>query len=227
MKLSKQTLQILKSFSGINPSLFFKSGNVLRTKSALNNILAEVVIQENIPTNFAIYDLSNFLSVLSLHKEEPEIEFDDKHIIIVGNNGRSKIKYRFCSEAMIDIPSDKSPVLKDAEVSFSLNVDDFSWILKASNTLQAPYIAVVSDGGRIKLVAMDIKNDASNTDSLDICDGNGDSFELIFKTEYLQKLILGSYNVTILSSGISYFENQDTQLKYWMTLDKESTYNTK
>lgn len=225
MKLSKQTLQILKSFSNINPSLFFKEGNVLRTKSPLNNILAEVEIYEHIPMNFAIYDLSNFLSVLSLHKDEPEIDFDDKHVIIIGNNNRSRIKYRFCAESMIDIPTDKIPNLNDSEVSFLLNVEDFSWILKASSTLQAPYISVNSDGKMIRLVAKDIKNDASNTDSLDIIGGDGNTYDLIFKTEYIQKLILGTYDVTIKSSGISHFANRDMKLQYWMTLDKESKYN--
>ena len=62
MKLSENTLAILKNFSGINNSILVKSGNKLRTISVAKNILAEAEIIEEFPKNFAIYDLSKFLN---------------------------------------------------------------------------------------------------------------------------------------------------------------------
>ena len=62
MKLSDKTLSLLKNFSTINQSLLFKQGNRLRTISVMKNILAEVTIEEELPKDFGIYDLSQFLN---------------------------------------------------------------------------------------------------------------------------------------------------------------------
>ena len=58
MKLSDNTLTILKNFAGINNSIIVKTGNTLRTISVANNIYAEATITEEFPRNFAIYDLN-------------------------------------------------------------------------------------------------------------------------------------------------------------------------
>ena len=65
MKLSDKTLSLLKNFSNINQSILFKKGSSLRTISVMKNILAEANIEEEIPKDFAIYDLVQFLNNLS------------------------------------------------------------------------------------------------------------------------------------------------------------------
>ena len=62
MKLSKSTLDILKNFKEINQSILFKQGNSLKTISVMKNILAEATIEEELPKDFGIYDLSQFLN---------------------------------------------------------------------------------------------------------------------------------------------------------------------
>ena len=78
MKLSSDTLSVLKNFGSINQGLLFKQGKTLKTVSSHKNILAEVTITEEIPAEFGVYDLNNFLSVVSLHKDDPSFEFDEK-----------------------------------------------------------------------------------------------------------------------------------------------------
>ena len=95
MKLSTDTINVLKNFASINQGILFKKGKVIKTISSQKTILAEATIGEDIPVDFGVYDLNNFLSVVSLHKDEPSFDFDDKHVMIQGNGGRSKIKYRF------------------------------------------------------------------------------------------------------------------------------------
>ena len=68
MKLSDKTLTLLKNFSTINQSILFKKGNSLRTISVMKNILAEATIEEDIPKDFGVYDLNQFLNALSLHQ---------------------------------------------------------------------------------------------------------------------------------------------------------------
>jgi hypothetical protein len=131
MQLSNDTINVLKNFGAINQGILFKKGKVLKTMSSGKNILAEVTIKEDIPTEFGIYDLNKFLSVVSLHKDNPTFEFGDKEVKIVGNKGRSKMKYRFCEPTMIVTPPEKQLAMPNPEVSFSLSAEDFDWVMKA------------------------------------------------------------------------------------------------
>lgn len=224
MKLSSETLSILKNFGNINQGIFFKKGKTLKTVSSHKNILAEVSIKEDIPADFGVYDLNNFLSVVSLHKDDPSFEFDDKHVVIVGNKGRSKIKYRFCEPTMIVTPPEKQLAMPQPEIQFELKAEDFDWILRAANVLSSPQIAVESDGKKINLITLDLQNDSAHTDALEIGDGNGAKYRMIFKTENLTKIMSGSYDVKISSKGISHFTNKNVPLQYWITTETGSNF---
>ena len=224
MKLSKETFEILKNFATINSGLYFRKGNVLKTVSSQKNILAEVNISEVIPADFGVYDLNNFLSVVSLHKDDTSFEFDEKHVNILGNKGRSKIKYRFCDPTMIVVPPEKSINLPNAEIKFTLTSDDFDWIMRAANVLASPQISVISDGSKVHLVTMDTSNDSAHTEALEIADGNGDVYEIIFRTENLSRIMSGEYQVQIASGGISSWKNSSKSLQYWITTETGSTY---
>lgn len=224
MKLSSDTMSILKNFGVINQGILFKKGKNLKTISPLKTILAEVTITEEIPSDFGVYDLNNFLSVVSLHKDDPSFEFDDKHVVIVGNKGRSKIKYRFCDPQMITLPPEKQINLPEVDIEFDLSAEDFDWILRAANVLSSPHVAVESDGKKVNLVALDLQNDSAHTDSLEVSKGNGDKFRMLFKTENLAKLLPGTYKVFISSKGISLFDNEKMKLRYWVTTESGSTF---
>ena len=174
MKLSNETLSVLKNFGAINQGILFKKGKTLKTVSSHKNILAEVTIKEDIPADFGVYDLNNFLSVVSLHKDDPSFEFDSKHVLICGNKGRSKIKYRFCEPTMIVTPPEKALTMPSAEITFELSGEDFDWVMRAANVLSSPQIAIESDGTKVSIVTLDLQNDSAHTDALEIADGNGD-----------------------------------------------------
>lgn len=224
MKLSNETLSVLKNFGAINQGLMFKQGKTLKTVSSHKNILAEVTIKEEIPTTFGVYDVNNFLSVVSLHKDDPTFEFDDKHLMIVGNKGRSKIKYRFCEPTMIVTPPEKALTMPDPEISFELKSEDFDWILRAASVLSSPQIAIESDGNKVNIVTIDLQNDSAHTDSLEIGNGNGNKYRMIFKTENLTKIMPGTYDVSISSKGISNFKNKTIPLQYWITTEQGSNF---
>jgi gp45 sliding clamp, C terminal len=224
MKLSNETLSVLKNFGSINQGIFFKQGKTLKTVSSHKNILAEVTIKEEIPADFGVYDLNNFLSVVSLHKDDPSFEFDEKHVVIVGNKGRSKIKYRFCEPTMIVTPPEKQFVMPDAEVNFTITSEDFDWILRAASILSSPHIAIESDGKKISIVTLDLQNDSAHTDALEIAESNGNKFKMIFKTENLTKVMPGSYDVAISSKGVSHFKNKNVPLQYYISTESGSKF---
>jgi hypothetical protein len=180
MKLSNETVAILKNFGAINQGILFKPGKTLKTVSSHKNILAEVSIKEDIPAEFGIYDLNNFLSVISLHKDDPSFEFDEKQVTIVGNKGRSKIKYRFTPSNMIVTPPEKQLTMPDAEIKFDLTAEDFDWVMRAASVLSSPQVAIESDGKKVSIVTLDLQNDSAHTDALEISEGNGNKFKMVF-----------------------------------------------
>jgi len=224
MQLSNDTINVLKNFGAINQGILFKKGKVLKTMSSGKNILAEVTIKEDIPTEFGIYDLNKFLSVVSLHKDNPTFEFGDKEVKIVGNKGRSKMKYRFCEPTMIVTPPEKQLAMPNPEVSFSLSAEDFDWIMKAAGVLGSPQIAVESDGSKVTVTAFDSSDSSAHTYALEVSAGNGDKFRFIFKTEHLTKLFGGAYDVQISSKGISNFKHKTVELQYWISTETGSTF---
>ena len=224
MKLSNETLSVLKNFGAINQGILFKKGKTLKTVSSHKNILAEVTIKEDIPAEFGVYDLNNFLSVVSLHKDDPTFDFDDKHVVICGNKGRSKIKYRFCEPTMIVTPPEKQLTMPTAEISFSLTAEDFDWIMRAASVLSSPQVAIESDGKKVNIVTLDLQNDSAHTDSLELADGNGAKYRMVFKTENLSKILAGAYDVSISSKGISHFQHKNVPLQYWITTEQGSKF---
>jgi hypothetical protein len=224
MQLSNDTINVLKNFGAINQGILFKKGKVLKTMSSGKNILAEVTIKEDIPTEFGIYDLNKFLSVVSLHKDNPTFEFGDKEVKIVGNKGRSKMKYRFCEPTMIVTPPEKQLAMPNPEVSFSISAEDFEWVMKAAGVLGSPQVAVESDGSKVTVTAFDSSDSSAHTDALEVSAGNGDKFRFIFKTEHLTKLFGGAYDVQISSKGISNFKHKTVELQYWISTETGSTF---
>lgn len=224
MRLSNETLAILKNFSTINSGIYFKRGNKLSTVSQQKNILADAEIAETIPQDFGIYDLNNFLSVISMFKEGAELEFDDKNVLIKGGN--SKIKYRFTDPSMIVVAPDKRPNLPSVDVTFKMSESEFNWLLRSANVLGSPNVAVDSDGSEANLITFDSNDSSAHTNNISLAevDPNGVKYRLIFKTENL-KMLPGNYEIEISSKGIAKFTESTKGLIYFVTLEINSVYN--
>jgi hypothetical protein len=222
MKLSDNTLTLLKNFATINQGIMFKKGKTLRTVSSQKNVMAEATINEEIPTDFGVYDLNNFLSVLSLHKDDPVLDFQDNNVLISGLQGRSKIKYRFCAPHMIVAAPEKAIAMPEPEISLTLSQEDFDWILKAASVLSSPFIAIEADGSKLFVTTFDPQNDSAHTESLEIAESKK-TFKMLFKVENL-KMISGDYDVKISSKGISNFKHKTLNLQYWIATETGSKY---
>ena len=221
MKLSSDTLNVLKNFSTINPGIAFNAGNVLRTISAGKTVLAKATLKEEFPEDFCINDLPQFLSVYSLHKDTVDINFDDVNIILTA--GKIKTKYRKTAKEMI-ITTDKDIALENPDVSFRIPEDTFSSALKSANVLQSPNIAFESDGDKIYITSFDAKDDSAHINSIELADGNGKSFKAVFLTENM-KMIPGTYDVEVHSKGLAAFKNAFQDIDYWIALEaKDSNF---
>lgn len=225
MKLSDNTLSVLKNFGSINPGIFFNKGKVLKTVSSHKNILAQATISDEITSDFGIYDLNEFLSVVSLYKDDLDVEFDSKNLVLTGLKGRSNTTYRTCDKTNIVAPPDKELQMPSPEIAFELSSEDFDWILRTANVLGSPQIAVQSDGEKVKLVTLDLQNDSAHQQSLTLATaGNGNKYKMVFKTENISKIMSGPYEVKISSKGISHFTNKKFPIQYWVTTEVGSTF---
>jgi len=221
MKLSDSTLAVLKNFAGINNSILVKKGNQLRTISVAKNILAEAEIPEDFPRDVAIYDLNQFLNGLSLH-QDPNLDFtEDSHITI--KEGKRRVKYFYADPQVIIAPPDKEINLPTQEICFQLESNSLEKLVKAAAVYQLPDLSVIGKNNEIHMVVRDKKNDTSNEYSIYV--GETDSeFELNFKMENI-KIIPGPYDVIISSKLLSEFTNKQYNLKYFIALEPDSTFN--
>tara|TARA_B100000123_G_scaffold110542_1_gene81305 strand:- start:1016 stop:1675 length:660 start_codon:yes stop_codon:yes gene_type:complete len=219
MKISSDTIDVLKNFSDINQNILVKSGKTLTTISTMKNILAEAEISDNMPQEFAIYDLPEFLRTIDMFSK-PSLNFDgESHVEVV--EGKQKVKYFFADKSVIVAPT-KSITMPDTFVSFTFTKDMFEKVMKGINTLGLPDVAVVGDGTSIKMIATDKKNKSSNTYSVDICSSDK-VFTGYFKAENF-KMITDDYDVAISSQKISHFVNRTRPVKYWIALEPDSTF---
>ena len=219
MKLSNNTTNILKNFSQINQSILIKQGNKLKTISVMKNILAEAEIEEDFESDFAIYDLNQFLSGLSLY-DSPDLEFGDSYLTI--RDGRRRAKYFFADPSVIVSPPEKEISLPSKDVCFTVATQQLDKLLKAAAIYQVPDLSAVGRNGKIELVVRDKKNDTSHEFSEEVGETDKD-FSFNFKVENI-KIIPGTYDVVISSKLLSEFTNKNTDLKYYIALEPDSTY---
>jgi len=220
MKLSDNTISILKNFASINQSILVKQGSKLRTISVMQNILAEADVGEDFPKDFAIYDLNQFLNGISLH-QDPDLDFsNDSHLII--REGKRRVKYFFADPEVIVSPPEKNIELPTQDVSFQLEHSQLDKLLKAAAVYQLPDLSAVGEAGVVKLVVRDKKNDTSN--EFQVVVGETDAtFTFNFKVENI-KIIPGTYSVVISQKCISKFTNEKYNLDYFIALEPDSEF---
>jgi len=222
MKISKQTLTILKNFTSINSNLLVKPGTKISTVAPAKNVMAEVTVNEKFDTEFGIWDMNKFLGTVSLFKD-PDFEFGDKSVIISGNNG-SSVTYYYSEPKLLTVPT-KSINMPEAVVTFDLTETLFDEIVRSSSVLQLPHLSITTDGDKIVGVVCDKNDPTCNKYIVELADKTDDSsFSFDFRIENL-KFLPGEYEVKIAKSVISQFSHKDISLKYWVALESTSHYN--
>lgn len=217
MQLSGDTRDVLKNFSTINQNLMVKSGNTINTMSAMKNIVAKATIPDTFSNEFAIYDLNEFLSALSLFKS-PSLDFADKSVKLNEEGGGSSLNYFFSDPSVVTTPKTEI-TMPSVDVEFTFTQNAFIDIQKASAVLGVPDVVLKGTaGGDINLTVTDRKNETSNDFSIKVGDNAPSDFTYYFKVENL-KLLSGDYKVEVSSKGISHFTNVTKPIEYFIALE--------
>jgi len=217
MKINNKTLNILKNFATINPSIIVKPGNTLKTISSSKTILARAEVPDTFEYPFAIYNLSQFIGCISMFTD-PDLDFDESSVTI--SDGKNKIVYHYADSSIILAPPDKDINIPSVDAEFKISATDIPSVAKALSILELTEIAIVGDGDNIFIQAVDSKNPSSNQYSVKV--GATDKvFKAIFKPDNL-KMIPDDYIVTLSSKGLSKFTG--TEATYYVAIEATSTF---
>mgnify|MGYP001451458387 FL=1 len=217
--LSKKTLDVLKNFSTINSSIVFRKGSTVRTISNAENILAKFTGEEVFPSDFAIYDLSQFLSGISLFND-PQLEFTSSDFVSI-RGGRQSAKYYFSDpEITLKSAPEKNVKFPGADLQFNLTGEDLVSLQKASAVYSLPDLTFQSIEGHdeIKLILRDKENDTSNTYDITVAGCSTGTYSLDLKIENI-RLLPGDYTVKVSQHLISEWTNVNTDLTYYIALE--------
>ncbi len=221
MKINQNTLDILKNFSEINTNILIKPGTELSTISTMRNIFAKATIAEAFDSEFGIYDLNEFLAVVS-STHNPELSLQDKYMTISAEGSKSKVKYFYSDPSVIVSPT-KEVNMPEADVSFSLSQANLTQLQKMAAILKTPDLALEgTKGGNIVLKVCDKKNDTSNNFDIVVGENATADYTFYFKVENM-KMISGDYDVSVSSKSISHFKNTKLPIEYWIALEPDST----
>jgi hypothetical protein len=219
MNISDNTLSVLKNFSGINQNLAVKSGNKIRTISPQKTVMAVAQVEDKFDSPFAIYDLNQFLSAISLF-EKPNFVFEDSNVVVA--NGKSSIRYFYADESMVMSAPERDIELPDTLVEFKLTTDVFKSTMQAASVLQAPNWSVVGNGSIIEIVVGDVKNSTSNNYRVTV-GATSEEFEVVFKVDNL-KMMQRDYNVAVSSKGHQSLHNRERRSSIFRSYRNKVTF---
>jgi len=221
MKISEDTLSILNNFSSIQGSIVINPGSDIFTISAGKNILAKATVDEAFPKDFGIYELSQFLSAISL-LEDPAFEFDNDYVDV--SSGKQKIRYGYTDPTLIQTAPQNNITLPSADLEFILTHENLKSIRKAAGVLNLPHVSIQTNPFVANV--SDKTKGSSNSFDIDLKADNiefDEDFCATFIVDNL-KLFPGDYDVKISGQGIGQFTHRDIQLEYWIS--SESAYST-
>jgi hypothetical protein len=228
MKLSPETLEILKNFSYINNAIIIPPGNVIRTINQERNVFAKATVSEEFPRDIPIYELNQFLKIFSLHKDA-DVNFSDEHYILV-QQGPTRMKFYYADyfslSKNLNIPS-KDYTLDDIILSFRLESEQIERVKKAASMYSLSDLSVVGSDGIVELVVYSKSDPSSKSYNVKIAETEH-NFSLNF-VEKNMLMLSGSYDVNISrfsnSSFISNFINVDQNLEYVIALEPDSIFD--
>ena len=223
MKLSEDTIAVLKNFATINPNLVIKPGQKLKTIAESKTIMAEADIVEDFPNEVGIYDLNEFLSIHSL-VENPTLEFEENAVLI--KDGSNKVRYFFAQPSILTTP-DKDITMPETEVQVHFTEDALGRIKKAASVLG--HIDFSIEGGTDVIAKVyDAKDATANQYTLDLTMQADtkvpNKFNFDFNIANL-KMLPGDYYISLSSSKISNWTNSNYPIEYFIALENTTNFH--
>lgn len=206
--MQKETIEVLKNAASINQGILIVEGNQIRTMAVMNNVFLTANVPDTFDREFAIYDLNEFLSTLSLF-DKPEVAFKDDHILVAQH--KSKIKYYYSAPSVVVSPPKDKKIVITGDFSFKLTDIILTQLIKAASIMKLDTVEITQNGLR----AFNKKNGGNQYD-VKLEDVTGELAESKLLTIELLKMIGRDYTVTV-GDRAAKFNSIDGDLEYIIT----------
>lgn len=210
MKLSKHTLNVLKSFAEINPSIRIQRGNTILT-GAVPHLIAQAEVDDIFPSEFIIYQLPEFLAAIKLLKE-PEFDFQENRVKI--HEGKKWINYEYADPRTVKLIKSVNDIIFTERLSFTILKDDLKELKKALSQMKLLHFRVEGSGEGVRVVGFDKEKSTQNEYIVELEGMAEKDFSVVFDSSHL-KLMEGDYTVKI-DENLGHFSNEDKTLQYWI-----------
>jgi hypothetical protein len=228
MKLTKETLEILSSFKDINQSIVVYPGQMIRTRSEDNRIVAEAIVEETFEREFAFYSIKGFLDAHNIIGS-PDLVFSEEDYVLL-KDGRSEIRYYYANPDLITAPEQsKVYKIKSTAISFELSQIQLNKMMRMT-TFDSDrthwLVNFVGDGSEIHLVIQH-KDDPTMPSYNTVVGETSHTFCIKTLLDCFS-FINGSYEIHIsVDKGFALeAKNTARNLRYLMALSPDSTFET-
>jgi hypothetical protein len=218
MKLSTETLTILKNYAAINKGVVLHPGNKLYTRK--ESLIADATISEEFEKEVGIFDLSQLLNIIGLYKD-PVLDFGDDCLRIAETDGTVETKYVYAAPGIVsggNIPKKKLMEVPEDVIDFTLTEEQWNKLQKAITILSLTEIKITSDGKTVRIGTANHKNEQGNSTSIVLeADPHGLQCKMIYNRDDMQ-LLKGSYKGTV-TPLFTIFKNQEYDLTYFVGVE--------
>tara|TARA_Y100000389_G_scaffold204486_1_gene257326 strand:+ start:6394 stop:7056 length:663 start_codon:yes stop_codon:yes gene_type:complete len=217
MKISNDTIAVLKNFASVNTNILIREGNTLSTISTGKNIFARATVAEKFDREFAIYDLNNLLGLFTL-MDDTEVDFGDESLSVSKDQGI--FEYYYADKSIVVAAPDKQ-IEVDDYFTFVLPSETIERVIRAASIAAAPMLSIISDGTDVYITASDPSTPKSNNFKQKIAKSDK-KFTAHLAIENFKVILGDDYTVTISEKKFMHLSNNAKDVKYWLALDKTS-----
>ncbi len=208
MKFDNNIPEILKNFATINKNMWFRKDGRQTTVSKSKTFMAVAKVDFDIDEEFGIFDLGQFLNVLSLYKKL-DIEVESRRLKILGDSVFN-VNYTTSPKELLII-SDKTADIKSVYVDFTLPIEVFNTAKKNADLMQLPNFVIKIKDGVLSIVSTNVSNpDAHNFEYELDKDLKLDNISFTYEYENMQ-MLPRQYKVSISEKGLTKFEADDIE----------------
>lgn len=222
MKMTSETLDVLKNYAFHNGNLLINPGSLVHTKNESVTVYSAYESPEEFDEQIAIYDLNQFLQALNLF-EDPEIEVDSGYVRIFSSTVQGKeLFYRMSQPKLLSTPTSKIPDMEFA-VTTKLTRKDLNALLHAAAVLKNERIVFVNIDGNLVAKTSDKQANKAGSNFQTVISENvnelPDDFELAFDLTQFKILPL-DYEIgfNLSENSIAHLKSLDSsyKLEYWL-----------
>ncbi len=218
MKVSIETLSILKSFASINPTIYLGDPKAVIVNSPnKGSVVGVFQPSEKFDHECVFWEWPLLLSTIdAMGGEKADLDFQDNFIKIVSPD-KASIKYFYTSPLILaeTNPPPKKFVNYSKEIEtdfeFEMSTELMNKIIKLSRIMKLTRLDIIFEDGKGKLVLVDDSNTVSHNFEQEL-DGTGTGKISLFIST--MNIISGNYQIQAKTNLFAKFINKDIPLFY-------------